>query len=314
MAASDRIQKAYDEATRLKFNNKDKFIFFSDVHRGVNDWGDDFTHNQLLYFHAMTTYLEDGFTYIENGDGDELGEIWNFNRIRRAHSHIFWLLAEFHRLDRLYLIHGNHDIVRKFPKVVAKSLHGFKNERTGLREMLFDGIEVHGGIVLEHKETGKEILVIHGHQPDWFNYYLWWIGRMFLPIWRGVGQKILGLQDPTSPAQNWSKRNKIEDHLIKWGTHNPPIIIAGHTHRSMFPSRRETGGGYEHKYFNDGSCIHPRCITGIEIKKGEIELIKWWQNTKRVKGGQGERVLYIDRESMMKDADGVPRPIKIADL
>jgi hypothetical protein len=28
-------------------------------------------------------------------------------------------------------------------------------------------------------------------------------------------------------------------------------------------------------YFNDGSCIHPRCITGIEICDGEIILVKW---------------------------------------
>jgi len=166
MATSDRIQKAYDEAYRLKFSNEDKLILFSDVHRGVNDWGDDFTHNQLLYFHAMTSYLEDGFIYIENGDGDELGEIWNFNRIRHAHSHIFWLLAEFHRLNRLYMIHGNHDMVRRFASVVERTMHGFVNERSGLHEALFPGLKVYSGIVLEHQETGKEILLIHGHQAD----------------------------------------------------------------------------------------------------------------------------------------------------
>jgi hypothetical protein len=29
-------------------------------------------------------------------------------------------------------------------------------------------------------------------------------------------------------------------------------------------------------YFNIGSCVHPRCITGIEIHDGQIELVKWW--------------------------------------
>jgi hypothetical protein len=43
--------------------------------------------------------------------------------------------------------------------------------------------------------------------------------------------------------------------------------------------------GIEHKspdavYYNTGSCVHPRCITGIEITAGrdqqaDIKLIKW---------------------------------------
>jgi hypothetical protein len=33
-------------------------------------------------------------------------------------------------------------------------------------------------------------------------------------------------------------------------------------------------------YFNDGSCVHPRSITGIEIAAGTISLIKWQIDTK----------------------------------
>ena len=33
-------------------------------------------------------------------------------------------------------------------------------------------------------------------------------------------------------------------------------------------------------FFNDGSCVHPRSITGIEIENGEISLIKWEISTK----------------------------------
>ena len=28
-------------------------------------------------------------------------------------------------------------------------------------------------------------------------------------------------------------------------------------------------------WLNDGSCVHPRAITGIEIESGQIALIKW---------------------------------------
>lgn len=315
MPTARRVKKAYDHAFRMKFTNEDKFIFFSDVHRGINDWGDDFAHNQLLYFHAMTSYLEDGFTYIEDGDGDELGEIWNFNKIRRAHSHIFWLLGEFYNRGRMYMIHGNHDMVRKYTSTVERTLYQYINERDGLVEPLFEGLKVHEAIVLEHQESGREILVLHGHQGDWINYHFWWIGKLTLPFWRVLGQQILGLKDPTSPAQNWVRRNKIEQNLIIWTENNQPIMLAGHTHRSMYPMKKENGRGYEHRYFNDGSCVHPRCITGVEIKNGEIELVKWWLNARRVEGGTGERALYVDRVSMMHtDDSGNPQPIKIADL
>jgi hypothetical protein len=31
--------------------------------------------------------------------------------------------------------------------------------------------------------------------------------------------------------------------------------------------------------FNDGSCVHPRSITGLEVENGAITLIKWQVST-----------------------------------
>ena len=47
------------------------------------------------------------------------------------------------------------------------------------------------------------------------------------------------------------------------------MIVTGHTHRPRFPSPNEL------PHFNDGSCVHPRCITGLEIENQQITLIKW---------------------------------------
>ncbi|MFT7350008.1 MAG: putative phosphodiesterase, partial [Candidatus Paceibacteria bacterium] len=52
------------------------------------------------------------------------------------------------------------------------------------------------------------------------------------------------------------------------------MTIVGHTHRPRFPSPGEI------PFFNDGSCVHPRSITGIEIEDGAISLIKWHIATK----------------------------------
>ena len=63
-----------------------------------------------------------------------------------------------------------------------------------------------------------------------------------------------------------------------------PILIAGHTHRPVFS---QPGEG---SYFNTGSCVHPRCITGIEIENNHITLIKW-----SVRSGR-DRYLSVERE------------------
>ena len=47
------------------------------------------------------------------------------------------------------------------------------------------------------------------------------------------------------------------------------LTITGHTHRPRFPEPGDI------PFFNDGSCVHPRSITGIEIENGNISLIKW---------------------------------------
>ena len=58
------------------------------------------------------------------------------------------------------------------------------------------------------------------------------------------------------------------------GNKRKSMLIAGHTHRPSFPDIGEV------PYFNDGSCVHPRCITAIEIIRNSIILVKWSIKTK----------------------------------
>lgn len=63
---------------------------------------------------------------------------------------------------------------------------------------------------------------------------------------------------------------RIERLIKNWITQNNNLItIVGHTHRPRFPEPKDIA------FFNDGSCVFPRSITGIEIENGEIALIKW---------------------------------------
>ncbi len=72
MSSSKRLTEVFESSEKIKLDDTSRFILFSDCHRGDNSWADDFAHNQNIYFHALTRYYDEGFTYIEIGDGDEL--------------------------------------------------------------------------------------------------------------------------------------------------------------------------------------------------------------------------------------------------
>ena len=263
-----RLDQALANAKTLPLTIDSKLVFFSDCHRGINDWADDFAHNQTIFFHALQQYNKQNFTYIEVGDGDEMWENRYFADIRKAHSHIFWELSKMYRQGRMLMLYGNHDIEKSNPKVVARDLFSYYEELTDEIKPLFPNITVHESLLLRPSDGGKDILVLHGHQADPANDQFWRLWK-FVTRYFWTPLQLLGIHDPTSAAKNFSKANKIERSLMEWSTQRDLITIAGHTHRPRFPDK------FEIPYYNSGSCVHPRCITAIEIVSGEIILVKW---------------------------------------
>ncbi len=273
MSSQSRLDRAYKKAKVIPFDDTSKFIFFSDCHRGDNSFADEFANNRNIYFHALTHYYNEGFTYCELGDGDELWENLNFEMILRAHKNVYELLQVFHKDDRLEMIWGNHDMVYRNPKYVKKHLSHYFDHKTREKVLLFPNIKYLESIILKHKDTQQEVFLIHGHQADFMNYTGWRIHRFLVRVlWKPL--QVIGISDPTSPAQNFRETIRIERRIKKWIANNKNLItIMGHTHRPRFPEPGDLA------LFNDGSCVHPRCITGIEIENGNITLIKWQIST-----------------------------------
>lgn len=262
------LTEIFQTAPRLSFNNQSRLIFFSDTHRGDSSWADDFVPNEVLFLHALQHYYAHGYTYVEVGDGDELLKNRTFSDIHAAHLNIFDLLKGFHREGRLHLIYGNHDLARANPAVVAQELHWTTDETTGKREPFLPGIEVHEGLVFRHAETGGEFFVLHGHQADFWEIYLKnFVQFLVRRLWRPF--QLLGIHDPTSASQNIQKRGKIEDVLTRWVTEQQHPLICGHTHRAVYPVNGHPA------YFNTGGCTNPRWITGLEIDRGRMMLVRW---------------------------------------
>ena len=267
----------------IPFHKDSRFIVLSDCHRGNGAAGDEFAHNSIIYKCALEHYLREGFTYIELGDAEELWENDAFEQIYITHTSIYDLLRCFHDPDpaktRYLKVWGNHD-------------EDWRDNPAPLLS-LFPDIQVHETITL------GPILLLHGHQVDPIcSGPRARISRLLVRKFWTVLQQI-GVIDPTRAAENPGRSNKIDQALYQMA--KGKIVIAGHTHRPVFANlslteRRflETGIGTrgvrrkdkaDPVYYNTGSCVHPRCITGIEITaappkddgpiRPHFALVKW---------------------------------------
>ncbi len=267
-----RLDKSFRDAPVLPLYPHSKLVLFSDCHRGVGNSNDNFLKNQHLYFAALRHYYDSNFIYIELGDGDELWENRSLAAIREIHSNVFWLLSLFAQENRLHMLYGNHDHAlegcRDFPHHAGLILKicGFPEYDAKTRRRIPHCLELY---------------LTHGHQADLLNSTLWKFARFLVRyIWKPMEQ--IGFLDPTSAAKNYRHRQKSEQRLSHWAIRNNCYLITGHTHRPML-------GSPETRYFNTGSCVHPRCITCIEIENGAISLVKWFEDT------TPERILFVSR-------------------
>lgn len=263
-----RVSQVFETAETITFDNSSRFILMCDCHRGNGSWGDDFSRNRNLYIAALNHYFRHHFTYIEIGDGDELWENKHLSDIINVHRDVFNILARFYQNNRLYMIFGNHDMPKRQQDFVKNNLYHYFDERKKDSVSLFENIKCHEGLILQHADSGKRIFLIHGHQVDFFSYDLWKVARFLARyLWRPLN--VFGVNDPTSTAKNYRKKERVEKRLSQWVKQEKKMLISGHTHRPMFPEPGEV------PYFNGGSSVHPQDITGIEIVDGAIILVKW---------------------------------------
>lgn len=281
-----RLDKSFRNAPVLALYPHSRIVLISDCHRGVGNANDNFLKNQHLYFAALRYYYAKGFIYIELGDGEELWENRSLAAIQEIHSDVFGLLSHFQKEHRLYMLYGNHDHVmknnREFPHhegIVLKICH------TAQRGVVRDGRDS-----CDRGQSGSmesvprclELYLTHGHQADILNSTLWKLSRFLVRyLWKPLEQ--MGVLDPTSAAKNYRHRQRSEKRLSAWAVKKNCYLVTGHTHRPML-------GDAGTRYFNTGSCVHPRCITCLEIEDGKISLVKWNVETRK------DRSLFVARE------------------
>lgn len=294
-----RISKAFCNAPVLSLDCGSRFVLFSDCHRGVGNSNDNFLKNQHLYLAALRHYFQKGYIYVELGDGDELWENRSLARIIDIHTDVFCLLREFHRRERLYMIYGNHDHCKKNDHYCVKHCsschcHNLSDQtphwhispdskEEDVTELLPD-FHFLSGLILHDTISQREIYLTHGHQADFLNSTLAPLsGFLVRYLWKTL--EGIGVLDPTSAARNYTKKKKTEQRLAAWASQEQKLLITGHTHRPMI-------GNPSSPYFNTGSCVHPSCITCIEIENRRITLVKWMMETRT------DLSLYVVRKEL----------------
>lgn len=268
MFTQKRLDQAYEDARVEYFDDSSKYVFMSDHHRGDGGTSDEFTKNQNVFLYALEHYYKNDFVYVEVGDGDELWEQPKFKYIKNAHYDVFESIKKFFYHDRMIMLYGNHNIYLKDPEYVRKYYYSYYNEYREQRYDFLKGLEPIEALVLKHRRTGQEILVVHGHQGDLANDQLWFPTMLSLKyFWRFMHS--FGIKNPASPTKNVYKRHKIEKNFNKWILKNRKMVICGHTHRFKFPRTDDL------PYFNTGCCIYPTTITAIELEGGRVQIVRW---------------------------------------
>jgi UDP-2,3-diacylglucosamine pyrophosphatase LpxH len=268
MKTKNRLDSAMENARILHFDKQSKIIFFSDLHRGDDSVSDEFSKNQTVFLHAMEYYYDQGFTYVEVGDGDDLWEYKDFKVIRLAHADVFNIMRKFYRQDRLIFLYGNHNVILKDKEYVKRNFDHFCDEYNQNCELLFPNIQIEEALLLKNKKSGKEILVVHGHQGDFWNDQAWRFSRFLLRyFWRYL--HVVGFRNPASPAKTLYKRHKIEKSFKRWIVSRKRALICGHTHRPRFPKEHSV------PYYNTGCGIHTKGVTGIELINGKLQMVDW---------------------------------------
>ena len=270
---NQRLTAVFESAEEVPFDDTSRIVFFSDCHRGDNSRADDFAKNASLFLNVLTRYYQDGFSYVEVGDGDELWKNRRFRVIREAHGRVFDLLHKFDAQDRLRLILGNHDIQGCQRHQVKK-----------------DGMVANEGLVLKHVRTGQRLFVVHGHQADFKSDRLYQFSRLIVrSVWRRL--QLLNLAGTTKSVDLDQPYKSFEHKLVDWAGVHRQLTICGHTHR---PASATYGTS---PYFNTGCCVVPGVLTGLEIQGGEIVLVRWHARS----GGDG----VLEREVL-----ATPRKLK----
>ena len=285
------------------FNDKDRWVIFSDLHMGDGGSNDDFNPNARMFSSILSDYyLGNAYGLILNGDVEELLR-FPLSKIRKKWLSVYELFDAFRDHTRFIKTVGNHDLQLS----VDESLQQEYDVRQALR----------------FGRGGDFLNIFHGHQAS----------KSFQEQSQFIGFTLKYFANPLgiknySVAHDSNKQYKIEKRIYAYSSFNKCVTVIGHTHRPLFESmhkverikfrieqlcreyassepsqtikesiralrgelksyaKKRINGPFERYIynelfhipclFNSGCVIGKRGMTCLEISDGKIRLVHWF--------------------------------------
>ncbi len=295
-----------------------RICFFSDLHRGTGDGADDFRRCARAYNTALAYYLADGYTLCLLGDAEELWEC-RPGPIIQQYRHTFELERKFRDAGRYWRIWGNHDDLWSFPEAVKEYLGPIGLDVPFWESLLLE-VTDHGTplgeLFLLHGHQGttasdkfgrwSRVLVRYGWRnwqrltnmasttpaKDWklrkqhdAAMYRWALSMRERGLITFTGHT----HRPVFRAQSLVDRLTRELDMIKREGNGPEHLEELQALEAELEWVRsgefQTSAGIEMEapcYFNTGcSSFGDGDVTGLTIKDGKVQLVRWPDNADR---------------------------------
>ncbi len=301
-----------------------KYILFSDQHKGRKNGADDFALAEKNYVSALNYYNSRGFHYISLGDSEELWEN-TLLQVKKHNTVSFNAERQFALRRAFTKIFGNHDLDWEINPLAAVDLQELYGSKAAVLE----------GIILQATINKKTLTIFctHGHQGDLQSdgnlFSKFFVSKIWAPL-----QAYLRI-NPNTPAYDASLKTEHNLLMYEWSSRQQDLLlITGHTHQPVFESLThlerlqrqdaikqsrnepfertynlptpslETFQKIKPSYFNTGCCCYDDGdITGIEIEEGCIRLVKWEE-----KSGESMRTL-LEEISLVEVARKLSVPL-----
>lgn len=284
---------------------KDRFIIFSDQHKGAKNGADDFMLCEPNYLSALDHYYQNNYQFITLGDSEELWEN-TLSKVLKKQQPSFERYKKFIAQNHFFKTIGNHDLDWKNDLITIAQI----------KTIFGVDLPIYDGILLQTSINGQnlKILCTHGHQGDRASDGSWFSKFFVSKIWAPL--QAISKINPNTPAYDSQLKTLHNRIMYDWSNEQKNLLlVTGHTHQPVFESLtyierlyrqllmaqasgdeglvKETVAEIEKRkfeynhvsndyltmrptYFNSGCCCYnDGDITGIEIEDGCLRLIKW---------------------------------------
>ncbi len=297
------LNRLFQSSPTVHLSDKDKYVIFSDLHMGNGGKSDDFARNSDMFIQVLRDYyFPKGYTLVLNGDVEEL-QRFTLESIQQRWGTVYKVFDMFAREDRLYRLVGNHDLDLLFMQNHSFDLlHSLNFDYNGNTVFIFHGHQTSQRYMKYNRALGlglkylsrpfgiRSSSVAHSsskrfhtekrvYQFSSRKKILSIIGHTHRPLFESMS-KIDTLKFEIErlcrkyPAAADNKKQRIAERIRR---HRDALnYVQRHEEASANRSSLYNANLVVPCMFNSGCVLGERGMTALEIRKGNIALVYWF--------------------------------------